>query len=166
MAAGLVLSYGTFISIIIRYLFPPDARKSWVFVQDLSSFKSGDSLPFRAPNGERIAIARQGMSGGVSDFVALSSTCPHLGCQVHWEAANNRFFCPCHNGAFNAGGKAIAGPPAEAGQSLFTYPLKVEEGLLYIEVPLEKLNDDGSGLLRPRMPSVPHQTSTFLPGSK
>ncbi len=71
--------------------------------------------------------------------MALSSTCPHLGCKVHWEAPENRFFCPCHNGAFDPSGRAIAGPPAEAGQSLGRYPLRIEGGLLYIEVPTERL---------------------------
>jgi len=66
---------------------------------------------------------------------ALSSTCPHLGCQVRWEAQNDRFFCPCHNGVFDQSGVATAGPPGEAGQSLPKYELKVEDGLLHIAVP-------------------------------
>ena len=36
-------------------------------------------------------------------------------------------------------GTATGGPPGEAGQSLPQFPLKVEKGLLYIEVPLEEL---------------------------
>ena len=31
------------------------------------------------------------------------------------------------------------GPPADAGQSLVKYPLRVDNGLLFIEVPLEGL---------------------------
>ena len=58
---------------------------------------------------------------------------------MHWEAHNNRFFCPCHNGAFDPAGKATAGPPADAGQSLLRYPVKVEAGLLYILVPTRTL---------------------------
>jgi hypothetical protein len=40
---------------------------------------------------------------------------------------------------FDPSGVATAGPPAEARQRLPTYPLKVEQDLLYIEVPLEEL---------------------------
>ena len=107
-----------------------------MFDADLASVKPGDAIRYRTPAGSPVAIARRGTSGTRNDFVALSSTCPHLGCQVHWEAKDNRFFCPCHNGAFDPDGKAVAGPPKEAGQFLSRYPLKVEKGLLFIEVPI------------------------------
>jgi hypothetical protein len=58
---------------------------------------------------------------------------------VHWEAANDRFFCPCHNGTFDAAGRGTGGPPGDAGQSLPRYALKAEGGLLYIEVPTASL---------------------------
>lgn len=140
MAGGLLAGYGTFAAIAGRYLYParPEAT-GWLFVTDVQGMQAGDSMVFVAPSGATAAIARQGSSGAVSDFVALGSTCPHLGCKVHWEAQNSRFFCPCHNGAFDPSGRAIAGPPAEAGQSLPRYPLKIEDGLLYIEAPLDRL---------------------------
>lgn len=140
MVTGLVAGYGSFGAMAARYLYParPLAR-AWMFVKDLASFRSGDSLPFRTPSGASVVIARKGETGTVDDFFALSSTCPHLGCQVSWEGPKNRFFCPCHNGAFDATGKGIEGPPAAAGQSLSRYPLKIEGGLLFIEVPVEKL---------------------------
>jgi hypothetical protein len=63
-----------------------------------------------------------------------------LGCQVRWEPQNNRYFCPCHNGTFDTTGKATGGPPGEAGQSLPRYGLRIDSGLLYIEVPVEHLS--------------------------
>lgn len=138
MAGGLAAAYGTFGVMAGRFLYPAHGRpRAWVYVSDLARLAPGASLAFRAPNGERIAIARQGSKGDVSDFVALSSTCPHLGCQVHWEAHNSRFFCPCHNGVFDPQGVGVSGPPGDAGQVLPRYPLKVENGLLFIEVPVE-----------------------------
>jgi len=136
MAGGLLSGYGVFAAFAGRFLYParPEAT-AWLFVADLASFKVGDSIVYRSPAGSPVAIARTGNAGTKDDFLALSSTCPHLGCQVHWEAPNRRFFCPCHNGAFDPSGKAIAGPPAEAGQSLLRYPLDVVNGLLYILVP-------------------------------
>lgn len=140
MGAGLVSSYGAFAAMAGRFLYPArPALKGWLFVIEVAAMKPGASLTYTAPDGATIAVARQGLTGQVSDFIALSSTCPHLGCKVHWEGQNQRFFCPCHNGAFDPSGKATAGPPAEAGQSLGKYPLRVENGLLYIEVPLEGL---------------------------
>ena len=72
-------------------------------------------------------------------FLALSSICPHLGCRVHWEASNNRFFCPCHNGVFDPNGKATGGPPAADGQDLPHYALQVVDGALYIEMPISTI---------------------------
>jgi len=140
MTGGLVAAYGTFGAIAVRYVYPAKpATKTWLFVAVVKEVKQGDAIVWRSPIGASIVVARQGGGGSSTDFIALSSTCPHLGCQVMWEPQNHRFFCPCHNGVFDPSGKAISGPPAEAHQSLPRYPLEVREGLLYIEVPIEKL---------------------------
>jgi Rieske Fe-S protein len=140
MFAGLAASYGTLGAMAARFLYPAYGRRmSWVFAAVTDRVAPGDSFVFRSPSGERIAIARTGDTGDTSDFIALSSVCPHLGCQVHWEGQNERFFCPCHNGAFDARGVGISGPPGDAGQSLPRYDLKVQDGLLYVEVPTESL---------------------------
>lgn len=113
MGCGLAASYGTFGVHAIRYLYPNRPReKVWMFVTQLSRFDRGDSIDFEDPSGAKIVIARHASTGKAEDFVALSSVCPHLGCQVHWQAKQEIFFCPCHNGAFDAQGKAIQGPPA------------------------------------------------------
>ncbi len=141
MAGGLVAGYGAFAAIAGRFLYPArPAATEWLFVLDLGSMKQGESIVYKTPAGATVAVARTAATGTDQDFLALSSTCPHLGCQVHWEGAKERFFCPCHNGTFDPTGKATGGPPAEAGQSLLRYPLKVEKGLLYIQVPVEKLS--------------------------
>jgi len=140
MAVGLVGGYGACGAMGARYLLPSrDPERRWLFVARADELAPGDAVSYRSPDGRRIAIARQGDAGTVEDFIALSSTCPHLGCQVHWEAQNERFFCPCHNGVFDPGGQAVSGPPAEAGQSLPRFALRIEGGLLYIEVPVEGL---------------------------
>lgn len=137
MALGLTGTAAGLAGIAGQFLYPSGGRPTaWVFVAIMTEVEKGAALPFTGPLGEKIAIARQGDSGTVDDFIALSSTCPHLGCQVHWESVRNRFFCPCHNGAFDPSGKAIEGPPAKAKQRLSRYPLKIEDGLLFIEVPV------------------------------
>jgi len=138
MLAGLGASYGTAGMFAARYLYPAKPRaKAWMYVARVADIAVGGSLSYSTPGGERVAIARQGQGGSVEDFVALSSTCPHLGCQVHWESQHSRFFCPCHNGTFDKSGKGTGGPPGEARQSLPRFPLKVDGGLLYIETPVE-----------------------------
>ena len=137
-AGGLLAAYGTLTIMAGKLLYPSrPARQAWLFVTEVERLKPGETLRYQVPSGQLVTIARREAGGAASDFLALSSICPHLGCRVHWEAQNDRFFCPCHNGVFNPEGKAISGPPAEAGQSLPQYALKVENGLLFIEVPLE-----------------------------
>jgi nitrite reductase/ring-hydroxylating ferredoxin subunit len=140
MAGGVLASYGTLGVMAGRFLYPSKPRAlAWLFVTEVDRLPKGEALQYNSPAGQPITITRQGEAGTSDDFLALSSTCPHLGCQVHWEPHNNRFFCPCHNGVFTPEGKAIAGPPADAGQSLSHYSLKVENGLLFIEVPVETM---------------------------
>lgn len=141
MALGLTGGYGMFAALAGRFLFPSNSRADrWLFVTELAGVAAGSSLDFLAPGGRRIVITRLSETGSADDFIALSSVCPHLGCRVFWEPHNNRFFCPCHDGAFNPQGKATEGPPAKAGQSLSRYSLKVESGLLFIEVPESPLS--------------------------
>ncbi len=43
--------------------------------------------------------------------VGFSAVCTHAGCAVEWRQEENQFFCPCHQGKFDASGKNISGPP-------------------------------------------------------
>lgn len=155
MGAGLAGGYGAFGLMAGRYLYPAKpAARQWQFVAETRRLRPGETLLFRAPGGETINVTCQGRGAAASDFIALSSTCPHLGCQVHWEAQNERYFCPCHNGTFDPQGKGTGGPPGEAGQSLPRYPLKVEAGLLYIEVPVDQLAAGASGEVLAAAPGI------------
>jgi cytochrome b6-f complex iron-sulfur subunit len=37
-------------------------------------------------------------------------TCTHLGCTVNWQAAQNRFVCPCHGSQYDNQGRVVQGP--------------------------------------------------------
>ncbi|MCH8829882.1 MAG: Rieske (2Fe-2S) protein [Planctomycetes bacterium] len=157
MIGGLAGGYGTLGYIGIRFLFPPDGDDAeWQFVTTVAAMSAGDSIDFAAPSGATVIITRQQETSDAEAFIALSNVCPHLGCRVHWEAQNQRFFCPCHNGVFDAEGRATSGPPAKDGQSLGRYPLKVESGLLYVKVPVKSLvrSDDDTGKRRTELPAV------------
>lgn len=146
LTAGLVGGYGGFAAIAARFLYPARPHDlMWQFVAPVGEIREGESISYRGPSGETLTITRQGRRRTSEDFIALSSTCPHLGCQVRWEPQNGRFFCPCHNGTFDPSGVATGGPPGEAGQSLPRYTLKVESGLLFIEVPAPRFAEEDPG---------------------
>jgi Rieske Fe-S protein len=49
---------------------------------------------------------------GPETFTAFSQKCTHLSCAVVPQPEHGRFFCPCHEGAFDLQtGAPIAGPP-------------------------------------------------------
>ncbi len=138
MLGGLIAGYGSCGAVAGRFLYPAKpAAKRWQYVAQVARLGRGQAMNYHAPSGETVVVARQGPGTESDSFIALSSTCPHLGCKVSWEAHNNRFFCPCHNGVFSPDGQGVSGPPADAGQSLARFPLKVENGLLFIEVAIE-----------------------------
>lgn len=37
--------------------------------------------------------------------------CTHMGCVVRWHADVREYWCPCHQGRYDADGNPIAGPP-------------------------------------------------------
>lgn len=64
-------------------------------------------------------------------FKVFSNVCTHAACGVRWEEDKKAFFCPCHNGFFDADGKVTGGPPP---RPLDEFKHKVEGGKLLIEV--------------------------------
>jgi glycine/D-amino acid oxidase-like deaminating enzyme/nitrite reductase/ring-hydroxylating ferredoxin subunit len=66
------------------------------------------------------AILRDGMhklavfrdeEGGLH---AVSARCTHLGCVVHWNAAERSWDCPCHGSRFDVDGEVLHGPASSA----------------------------------------------------
>ncbi len=69
----------------------------------------GDTYLFRYPSDDDPAILLR-----VDDrtVVAFSQKCTHLGCVVFFEADDQRWHCPCHEGNFDAlTGAVRSGPP-------------------------------------------------------
>lgn len=115
MWSSIGLAYGIGAFHFLRYLVPlgQTAKYRELFVGSVDQLEVGQSRTVRSPSGDSYVMART-----PEGYRVLSDVCPHLGCRVHWEPSNDRFFCPCHAGVFDADGKATAGPPAEANQNL------------------------------------------------
>ncbi|KAJ1624142.1 Rieske [2Fe-2S] iron-sulfur domain-containing protein [Pavlovales sp. CCMP2436] len=41
---------------------------------------------------------------------AINAVCTHLGCVVPWNAAGNKYICPCHGSQYDNTGMVIRGP--------------------------------------------------------
>jgi len=133
MGSGVLASFGLFAAEWIFFIFPRlqlrQTRK--IYAGKLSQYQPGQIQSFFDLEGKLVLVKRDG-----DNLRAFDSTCPHLGCQVHWEEPEQRFFCPCHNGVVTPAGVAVSGPPADAGQSLFEVPVHVDRqsGIVYLEV--------------------------------
>lgn len=63
-------------------------------------------------------------------FLALSSTCTHLGCSLPWSAKEMQFICPCHGSAFDMTGNVVDAP---APRALDIYPLTIENSTVKVD---------------------------------
>jgi Rieske Fe-S protein len=121
------------LTVVGKFLLPRsgERRVRRMYVGLAKDLTSGESRPFLAPDGARYLLTNA--DGAIAAF---NATCPHLGCKVHWESENTRFFCPCHGGAFDTTGTPIAGPPVDENTPLRELPLEVTNGVIYALVPL------------------------------
>jgi glycine/D-amino acid oxidase-like deaminating enzyme/nitrite reductase/ring-hydroxylating ferredoxin subunit len=87
--------------------------KDWLGGSEVASL---DEIPKNSG-----AVMRDGLSKTAvfrdqqGELHKRSAICPHLGCIVHWNGAENTWDCPCHGSRFDPLGQVICGP---ANQSL------------------------------------------------
>ncbi len=63
------------------------------------------------------------------EVIAISAACTHLGCIVTWDADQQIFQCPCHDGRYDPEGQVISGPPPGA---LRRHKTKIEDGRILL----------------------------------
>jgi cytochrome b6-f complex iron-sulfur subunit len=128
MGASILASIGLFFSYFLRFLFSSTSYKSYrkLYVTQKKNIPSGKSLKIKDLKGQSINIVNTG-----DEFVALSTKCSHLGCQVIWRDQEKKFFCPCHDGYFDARGNVLSGPPPAP---LSSYKVEVVNDSIFIEV--------------------------------
>lgn len=71
-----------------------------------------------------IELHRQG-----EEITARSMMCTHQGCVVQWRPAEQEYFCPCHEGRFDADGAVIEGMPT---RPLARYPVRLEQDVVVV----------------------------------
>jgi nitrite reductase (NADH) small subunit len=109
-----------------------NAEKRWVRVT------SCESIPLREGKaveigGRRIAIFNLGDS-----FVAVDNRCPHRGGPLSdGIVSGSTVVCPLHAWAFNLNTGAVANHP-ESQACLATFPVRVDKGIIWVEIPGEE----------------------------
>ena len=72
-----------------------------------------------------------GDENAIKGVAAIYKVCTHLGCIYDWNAANNRFECPCHGSGFFKDGINFEGP---APRPLERYALRIaDDGQLEVD---------------------------------
>lgn len=62
--------------------------------------------------------------------LAFNDTCTHLGCKVDYQAADKRFFCPCHQSAFELDGKRQNQTPP---RDLDSLEAEIKDGVVWVK---------------------------------
>lgn len=128
MGSSLFASLTLLTYYMLQYLFPSENKNLTrkVYITTTDKIASGKSIKFKDLKGSNITITNTG-----NEYIALSTKCTHLGCQVFWRKDDKVFYCPCHEGFFNSDGEVVKGPPPKP---LDTYKVEVIGKAIYIHV--------------------------------
>ncbi|MCL1939515.1 MAG: 2Fe-2S iron-sulfur cluster-binding protein [Desulfovibrionaceae bacterium] len=138
VGAGVALSLGGILGVSAVQPTLAEQPGQWVAAGLLESFAVGSISTVmlnytrtRAFHKEKVTAPVLVRRDSEKEFIFFSSSCPHLGCSVSWEASTRRFKCACHGGAFDTDGAVVAGPPPAP---LARLPWKIENGEVLVEV--------------------------------
>jgi len=104
-ASGLASLLGHNIGVARRFASGRLARPA---AEPESGLEPGEGRVVRS--GARLVAVSRGSDGEVR---RVSAVCPHLGCVVAWNEAEESWDCPCHGSRFDAGGNVLQGPAVE-----------------------------------------------------
>jgi cytochrome b6-f complex iron-sulfur subunit len=99
------LGLGGLIYGVYRFLAPRAGADASVEIS-LRDIPLGGAYPFQY--GASPGVLFRGEEGSMKAF---SLVCTHLACTVAWNPEKKNFYCPCHEGLFDAEGHVISGPP-------------------------------------------------------
>ena len=68
------------------------------------------NLDSESPDGRERMYRAGDETATIKGVVALYKVCTHLGCIYPWNAATNRFECPCHGSKYRLDGRRIEAP--------------------------------------------------------
>jgi cytochrome b6-f complex iron-sulfur subunit len=118
-----------FVAVAFAFLRP---RKLKVRGEDTDSIITAGAVGRFEPNSVTAFVRGKFYLARLEDggFLALSRTCPHLGCSVPWIEKEMKFACPCHGSAFDITGNVIEAP---APRALDIYPITIENKIVKVD---------------------------------
>ena len=124
---GVVLA--EFVAVAFAFLRPHKSKASG---KDADSIITAGAVERFEPNSVTAFVRGKFYLARLEDggLLALSRTCPHLGCSVPWIEKEMKFACPCHGSAFDITGKVIEAP---APRALDIYPINIENKIIKVD---------------------------------
>ena len=98
----------SFLYPILKFVFRPTPEPDQVLLPltDFTGMGAGELRKFAW--GTKPGFLRKLAEGSFRAYVGV---CTHLDCNVAWHPDQNKFYCACHEGWYDAEGVNIAGPP-------------------------------------------------------
>ena len=98
----------SFLYPILKFVFRPTPEPDQVLLPltDFTGMEAGELRKFAW--GTKPGFLRKLAEGSFRAYVGV---CTHLDCNVAWHPDQNKFYCACHEGWYDAEGVNIAGPP-------------------------------------------------------
>jgi Rieske Fe-S protein len=98
----------SFLYPILKFVFRPTPEPDQVLLPltDFTGMGVGELRKFAW--GNKPGFLRKLAEGSFRAYVGV---CTHLDCNVAWHPDQNKFYCACHEGWYDAEGVNIAGPP-------------------------------------------------------
>lgn len=127
---------------VLRFvLYPLYAKASgdeWSDVGDMGEFTGATApvrktITFAQRDGWREVVSSQSVyviRDAQGQLQALSAICPHLGCSISWQSAQDGFLCPCHTSIFKSDGVLVSGPSPRGMDPL---PIRTVNGKLQVQ---------------------------------
>ncbi|HEY3703609.1 MAG TPA: ubiquinol-cytochrome c reductase iron-sulfur subunit [Terracidiphilus sp.] len=149
LGAGTAMIAGVIGLPLVKFVLSPlqgtDRKGEWSELGEAAEFDRVSAPVLRTitltqRDGWRETVTEQALyvsRTSAGQLQVLSPVCPHLGCSVAWQDAENKFVCPCHGGQFDAHGRHVAGPPP---RGLDQLDARVTDGKLQVQFALFRSN--------------------------
>jgi len=112
----------------------------FVLTKTVDDYTTEDA-PDLNPNGKFYVVKADELletaagEAGADGIMAIYQVCTHLGCLIPFQAAENRFICPCHGSTFERNSDFVRGP---ASRNLDQFVVEVENGTITVNTGLRR----------------------------